>query len=253
MFGELSNVSVGGMLRFLTVYRQTGRLKVRGKEGEGEIYLEEGNLVGTGKGGKLRGEVLRLLMLRQGTFHFEALKSIPEKNRQAPEEEVENYILEASRFSEPDDIADFLPPEEATLQLAPIHGERAKLRLELQRDEWNFLTQINGEDSLGILLEKSGLRKTRAQQIAYGFLSAGLVRKIRFQIPKVMEIATRELGNMGEALVRQAFRKLKLDPARMRMRQLIDLLNELEKNISLLLGPTRASQIIHLMWEGSKR
>ena len=40
--------------------------------------------------------------------------------------------------------------------------------------------------------------------------------------------------------MREAFRKLNLDQSRMHMRQLIDLLNELERNITLLLGPSRA-------------
>jgi hypothetical protein len=121
------------------------------------------------------------------------------------------------------------------------------------REEWNFLTKVNGEDSLEALMVKSDLPRDRAIQVAYGLLSAGLLRKTRFRIPEVLEIATRELGNMGEALVRQAFKTLRINQARMQMKDLIALLNELERNITLLLGPTRASAVVGQMWEGAKR
>jgi hypothetical protein len=254
MIGELSNVSVAGMLRLLSAYAQTGSLKVSGADGEGEIYLEKGRIVGTKTKRKdIVDEVLRLLSLQQGFFHFEAQESIAKTNHQGEVEDVENLILEASRRCPAATLADFLPAGEAVLQMAPIFSERARLRLELQREEWNFLTKVNGEDSLEMLLEKSELPRERAVQVAYGLLSAGLLRKNRFRIPELVEIATRELGNMGEALVRQAFKKLNINQGRMHMKDLIAVLNELERNITLLLGPTRATTIIGQMWEGAKR
>ncbi|MEW6517575.1 MAG: DUF4388 domain-containing protein [candidate division FCPU426 bacterium] len=254
MFGEVTNVSIGGMLRLLAIYHQTGSLRVRGEDGEGEIYLQNGQLVGTSKPGKqLHEEVMRLLLLKKGFFHFQNLETIPAKHVQGKDEDIENLIMESSRQIPPEEAAEYLPGEEVVLQLAPVAGEREWVRLQLQRDEWNLLIRVNGEDSMAMVREKSGLRKGRALQVLYGLLSAGIVRKIRFRIPKVIEIATRELGNLGEALVREAFRKLRLDQNRMHMRELIALLNELERNITLLVGPTRAQHVIGLMWEGSKR
>jgi hypothetical protein len=254
MFGDLVNVSIGGMLRLLSMHRQTGRLKVRGENGEGELFLEEGLLVGTDKPkADFYPEAIRLLLLKKGFFNFETLESIPTKNRQKQAFMVEDLILESARQIDPTEAQDYMPSEETVLQLAPVSGDRERVRLDLLRDEWNMLTRINGEDSLGLVMEKSELEKGRAIQIMYGLLSAGVVRKIRYKIPRVMEIATQELGNMGEALVRQAFRKLRIDQSRMHMKELIALLNELERNITLLMGPTRAGHIIGLMWEGSKR
>lgn len=254
MIGELSNVSVAGMLRLLSAYAQTGCLKVSGAGGEGEIYLEKGRIVGTqAKRKDIVDEVLRLLSLQQGFFHFEAQAMIAKTLHQGTVEDVENLILETSRRCPAATISDFLPSGEAVLQMAPIFSERAHLRLELQREEWNFLTKVNGEDTLGMLLEKSELPRDRALQVTYGLLSAGLLRKARFRIPELVEIATRELGNMGEALVRQAFKKLNINHTRMHMKDLIAVLNELERNITLLLGPTRATAIIGQMWEGAKR
>ncbi len=254
MIGELSNVSVGGMLRLLSAYQQTGCLKVVGADGEGELYLEKGQIVGTkSKRKDVADEVLRLLSLQQGFFHFEALESIPKSNRQGTVEDVESIILEASRRIPFTTLQEFLPGGEAVLQMAPIYSERGRLRLDLMREEWNFLTKVNGEDSLEALMVKSDLPRDRAIQVAYGLLSAGLLRKTRFRIPEVLEIATRELGNMGEALVRQAFKTLRINQARMQMKDLIALLNELERNITLLLGPTRASAVVGQMWEGAKR
>lgn len=254
MIGELTNVSVAGMLRLLSAYQQTGCLKVSGQDGEGEIYLEQGKIVGTGaKKKELAQEVLRLLLVQQGFFHFEPAEEISRTRQQGVLEEVESLILEASRQVSAEVAQEYLPSGDAVLQLAPIFSRREHIRLDLQRDEWNLLTQVNGEDSLQSLLDKSGLPRERGLQAVYGLLSAGLLRKIRFRIPEILEIATRELGNLGEALVRQAFRKLGLDQSRMHMKDLIALLNELERNITLLLGPTRASAVIGLMWEGAKR
>lgn len=254
MIGELSNVSVAGMLRLLSAYAQTGCLKVTGSDGEGEIYLEKGRIVGTkAKQKDIADEVLRLLSLQQGYFNFEQQASIAKAAHQGLVEDVESIILEASRRCPAAGLKDFLPPGEAVLQMAPIFSERARLHLELQREEWNFLTKVNGEDSLETLMEKSELPRDRAVQVAYGLLSAGLLRKTRFRIPELVEIATRELGNMGEALVRQAFKRLNINQGRMHMKELIAVLNELERNITLLLGPTRATTIIGQMWEGAKR
>lgn len=253
MYGEVVNVSIGGMLRLLSEYRQTGSLHVRGEGGEGVIYLKNGLLVGVQKSqADLREELLKLLLLKKGNFNFEVLEDLPVKNLQSQEDEIENLILEASRRIPSQEAADYLPGEEVVLKLAPVAGEREWVRLHLQRDEWNLLTRVNGEDSMAMVREKSGLRKGRALQIFYGLMAAGIIRKLRYRIPKLIEIATRELGNLGEALVRQAFRKLNLDQNRMHMRELIALLSELERSITLLAGPTRAQTVIDLMWEGSK-
>jgi hypothetical protein len=39
----------------------------------------------------------------------------------------------------------------------------------------------------------------------------------------------------------------------MRAKELIALLNELERNATLLLGPSRASALVNQMWEKSKQ
>lgn len=254
MFGEISNVSVGGMLRLLSVFQQTGRLKVRGEDGDGEIFLQEGRIVGTSKPNEdIGSEVLRLLLLKKGFFHFQPMETIPLEKSQGIAEEVENLIMEASRRCDAKEATEYLPNFDTVIQLAPIQGNRTKIQINMERDEWNFMTHVNGEDPIQLLIEKSEMEEARCIQILYGLLSSGIVRKTRFRLPKLFEIANKELGNMGEALVRQAFRKLKLDQTRMHMRELIALLNELERSVTLLLGPTRASHIIGLMWEGAKR
>ncbi|MBN1596017.1 DUF4388 domain-containing protein [candidate division FCPU426 bacterium] len=254
MFGEIANVSIAGMVRLLSVFRQTGKLEINGQDGEGQIYFKSGIIVGTSKAvSHLSEEVLRLFLLKEGRFSFQALESVPAKSLQGELQEIENLILESSRRMVSQEAAEYLPGDDVVLQLAPVAGEKESMRLDFLRDEWNLLTRVNGEDPMGVVREKSGIRKGRALQILYGLLSAGILRRTRFRIPKVIEIATQELGNMGEALVREAFRKLKLDQSSMHMRQLIELLNELERNVTLLLGPTRARHIIDQMWEGSKR
>jgi hypothetical protein len=254
MIDKLSNISIAGMLRLLTAYKQSSVLHISSKDGKGDIYLKNSVIVKTKiKKTKLEKEVLRLLTLREGFFQFKPLESISKEQKQGRLETIEELILASSRLLEQKAIEEYLPPVEAVLQLAPIYGDRKQIHLNMQREEWNLLTVINGEDTLEQLLDKTDIQTGRAKQIIYGLLSAGLIRKTRFQIPQVMEIAGRELGDMGEAIVRQAFKKLSLNPARMHMRELILLLNELEKNITLLLGPSRASNVVMLMWEGAKR
>ncbi len=249
-----AEVSVGGMLRLLARYHQTGNLKVRGKDETGEIFLEAGCIVGTEpKGANLKKKVLSLLLAREGRFHFQSKNEVPAAARQGKLEEIENLLLEASRNSDSQEIAKYLPPPETVIQLAPVLDMEKNLQLNMRPDEWNVLIGINGEESLQALCEKINLKTERLRQILYGLWSAGLVRKTRFRISRVYEIATRELGNLGEALIREAFRKLNLDRNRMHMRELIQLLNELQRSIAILLGPTKAGEIIELMWQEAKR
>ncbi len=253
LFEYYTEVSVGGMVRLLARYRQTGNLKVRGKNEAGEIYLEAGCIVGTDrKGTNLKKRVLSLLLAREGKFHFQPENEIPAAARQGKLEEIENLLLEASRNSDPQEVVNYLPPPETVLQLAPVLDTQKILHLDMESDEWNVLIRINGEESLQMLYEKTSLKTGRMRQILYGLWSAGLVRKTRFRVSRVFEIASRELGNLGEALIREVFRKLGLDRNHMHMPELIQLLNELQRSITILMGPTKAEQIIELMWREAK-
>lgn len=254
MLSELSNVSVAGMLRLLTNYRQTGSLKVSGDDGAGEIYLDQGVIVGSDRPHEdLSVEVLHLLLLQRGIVQFEPMGSLPVQHAQGRLEDVETLILEASRHADADTLFDLLPPDEAVLQLTMLSTVRERLRLEIRIEEWNLLTQVNGVNTLDKVVTRSGLPRARALQAVYGLLSAGLVRKVRSRVPEAFEFANRELDTMGEALVRQAFRQLGLDPTHIRVQDLIALLNELESSLTVLLGPTRANTIMDRMWKSAKR
>lgn len=254
MLSELSNVSVAGMLRLLTNHRQTGSLKVSGADGAGEIFLDQGAIVGSDRPDQdLSVEVLHLLLLQRGIVSFEPLGSLPPQHVQGRLEDVETLILEASRHADADGLLDLLPPDEAVLQLTTLSTARERLRLELKVEEWNLLAQVNGVNTLAEVMARSGLPRARALQAVHGLLSAGLMRKARSRLPEVFEFANRELDTMGEALVRQAFRQLGLDPTRIRVQDLIALLNELESSLTVLLGPTRANAVIDRMWKDAKR
>jgi hypothetical protein len=254
MNGELSNVSVAGMLRLLTVHRQTGCLKVSGADGEGKIYLEQGVIVATDRPRQdLSVEVLHLLLLQRGIVEFEAMDSVPRSHPPVRLEHVEALIVEASRHADAEDLQDLLPPDSAVLQLAPLPAGREGLRLELKPEEWNLLTRVNGVATLEEVVAGTGLPRERALQAVHGLLSAGLLRKTRSRTPRVFKVANQELDTMGEALVRQAFHTLGLDPRSIRMQDLIALLDELEDSLTQLLGPSRAEAVLTRMWEDAKR
>jgi hypothetical protein len=254
MIGDLTSTSVAGMLRLFMAYRRSGAFSV-GQSGQaGILHLQEGRIIATNEGVKqLEAATLRCLAITEGQFHFDEKSAPPKQTAAEPLEGIEHLIILHSRSVSIEYLTPYLPKREIVLQPAPRNESSGLLRLLLLSEEWNILTMLHGEHSLSDLLQAHIAPEPRVLQAVYGFLTAGLIKKCRFKINEILAMAGIELGVTGEAVVAQALRNLHLDRNRMRMKDLLALLNEIEKNISILIGPTRGARLIEMMWHAAKR
>jgi hypothetical protein len=148
-------------------------------------------------------------------------------------------------------IKDYLPPENEVLKIAKFSKDK-KISITFNSEEWNMLTLFNGDVNSGAVLNGPAADAGKAQVILYALISAGFLRRSRFKIPEVSKIARDTMGNIGSAIVDNSFLKLKIDRARMGMKDFLLLLNELENSFAEIAGRTRAKDIIEKIWAASK-
>ena len=255
MQGTTGNISVAGMLRLLCNYGRTGRLIVRGEGKEGYIDIVKGMIAGAGheKDSAAAGETVveLLLVLEEGSFFFEDqndIKAMPGVSLQA-----EPLILESARrlSAAGRSVKDFIPSDNEVMKITRMPAGKL-LNLSITDAEWNVLADFGGDTSVGAVIESSGLGREKAEAVIYGLVSAGLVRRTRFKIPEAERIAREEMGNIGMAIVDSSMMKLKIDRARMGMREMIMLLNEIEAGFTAIAGKTKAKAIIEKIWSSSK-
>lgn len=258
--GTTGNISVAGMLRLLCNYGKTGVFEIDGEKVKGRIELSNGDItdavveIGADKKLSAKEATVKLLtVLKEGSFSFE--EKSPAKTATLGLC-AEDLIMESARVlyktqKNIPQVRDYLPPENEILKIAKFSKDK-KINITFFDDEWNMLTAFNGDVNSGTVLNKPGTDREKAQMLLYGLVSAGFLRRSRFKIPEVSKIARDTMGNIGSAIVDNSFIKLKIDRARMGMRDFIMLLNELENSFAEIAGRTRAKDIIEKIWAASK-
>jgi hypothetical protein len=258
--GTTGNISVAGMLRLLCSYGKTGVFEIGGEKIKGRIELYKGDITdavifaGADKKLPVKEAAVRLLtVLEEGYFSFEEKTAIKKETAGLC---VEDLIMESARalYREQKSIPqlkDFIPPENEVLKIARF-SKGKKISVVFFDDEWNMLTLFNGDVNSAAALNGPGADRDRSQVILYALISAGFLRRSRFKIPEVSKIARETMGNIGSAIVDNTFLKLKIDKARMGMKDFLMLLNELENSFAEIAGRTRAKEIIEKIWAASK-
>jgi hypothetical protein len=194
--------------------------------------------------------VVELLKMTSGTFRFEdGVKGFEDFPIAMC---TENLILQSFRSVTETQASESLPPGSALLEWAP-RPEEYNLDLSLASDEWNTLILFDGDRNLDQVLAMAPKGKCNPVVSIYALVSAGLLKKVRFRFPDLERICQEELGNMGLVLVRNAYQKIGVSRARMGMRELIRILNDLDKSMTLIVGPTRAAAVVDRLWEATKR
>jgi hypothetical protein len=193
--------------------------------------------------------VIELLKMINGTFRFEdGVKGFEDFPLAMG---MENLILKSFRSLPEAQASEALPPGSAIMEWAP-RPNQCGLDLSLSADEWNTLLLFDGDRNLDSILQLAPSSITPASVTLYAFVSAGIIKKVRFRFPDLERICLDELGNMGLVLVRNAYQKTGVSRARMGMRELIRILNDLNKSMSMIVGPTRAEEIVDRLWEATK-
>jgi hypothetical protein len=194
--------------------------------------------------------VVELLRLTSGTFSFTdgelAFEDFPLTMC------TENLILKSFRSFTEAKAVDALPPGSAIMEWAP-RPEGTSLDLSLTANEWNTLILFDGDRNLESALQMAPQGKATSAVSVNALIAAGLLKKVRFRFPDVERICQEEFGNMGLVLVRNAYQKVGVSRARMGMRELLRILNDLDKAMSLIVGPTKTAEVIQRLWEATKR
>lgn len=165
---------------------------------------------------------------------------------------TENLILAGLRDVDPQTVEEGLPPLSAILELSPRPANQP-LDISFTPSEWNTLILFDGVRNLEDVLRVAGRPSGETERIVFALQSSGLLKKVRFRFPDLEKIAREALDNMGIVLVQNAYANVGVSRARMGMRELIKVLNELEKSMGLIVGPTQAATIVEKMWEATKR
>ncbi|MFP4466193.1 MAG: DUF4388 domain-containing protein [Candidatus Goldiibacteriota bacterium] len=256
MQGTTGDISIAGILRLLCSYNKTGDLVVEGGGMSGRVSINNGVIVDVvmdsgGENGDFRGNAVKMLtVLDGGAFYFD------EKNVEKREPlglYAEDIILESARVIAQTgaDVSDYIPPVNEVLKIAKAYGPKG-VNAHFLSEEWNLMTDFNGDGNIETAVEKSGIEKKKTEAVLYGLISAGFLRRTRFKLPEAGIIAREEMGNIGAAIVDSAFLKLGIDKNRMGMRQFITFLNELEKDFVEITGKERAGAIIERIWNATK-
>lgn len=255
MQGTTGSISVAGMMRLLCNYGRTGRLNVKGEGGKGHIDIFEGKIAGAGpsaKGESVKEAAINLLtILEEGSFYFD--EGVKTEGGNKEELFPEEMIMESARRLRQSgkNVKDYIPSDNEVMKITRMPGGK-NIFTPFAHDEWNMLAAFGGDTSVGAVIDEHTGGRKAAEAILYGLVSAGLVRKTRFKIPEVERIAREELGNIGAAIVDSSMAKLKINRAKMGMKEMISLLNSLETDFSAIAGKTKAKSIIEKIWAGSK-
>ncbi len=255
MQGTTGNISVAGMLRLLCNYGRTGRLNVTGEYRKGYIDISQGKIAGAGpavQGEPVKEAAINLLtVIEEGSFYFDEEFKIEGGNNADifPEE----MIMESARRLRQTgkNVKDYIPSDNEVMKITRMPGGK-NVFTPFVHDEWNMLAAFGGDTSVGAVIDEYHGGREEAEAVLYGLVSAGLIRKTRFKIPEVERIAREELGNIGSAIVDSSMTKLRINRAKMGMKEMISLLNSLEVDFSAIAGKTKAKTIIEKIWAGSK-
>ncbi|MCK4897395.1 MAG: DUF4388 domain-containing protein [Anaerolineales bacterium] len=169
--GNLIQLPLLDILSLLSVRGQTGRLELENGSQTGEIYLNDGNLVHAVTGAHMGEAAIYTLMgWLQGDFNFVPDAAAPEESLTASTEQL---LLEGSRrIEEWGDIKKVIPSTNVVFKFSSSGSPGS---VNLQPNEWQVLTQVNGAHSVAEIAESMGQDEFTVAKVLYGLSSAGLL------------------------------------------------------------------------------
>jgi len=186
--GNLAQLPLLDIIKMLSAGKRSGRLELSQGSKQGEIYLQDGNLVHAVTGTQM-GEagVYTLLGWLEGDFSF-----IP--NQPAPEESIslttEQMLLEASRKAEQwEDIKEVIPTTDIIFNISPSGSTNT---VSLKPIEWQVLAQVNGQRSVADIAEILELDEFDVAKIIYSLVTAGLLYQVEDPQSRYDELVSEE-------------------------------------------------------------
>jgi hypothetical protein len=182
--GNLIQIPLLDILRLLSLRGQTGRLELENGSHHGEIYLIDGHLVHAVIDAQVGDAAIYTLMdWLQGDFNFVPDAAAPEESLTS---NTEQLLLEgARRVKEWEDIKKVIPSTNVVFKLS-TSGSPGEINL--QPNEWQVLTQVNGARSVAEIAQEMGGDEFTVAKVLYGLTSAGLL--IEGEKPATLPVAT---------------------------------------------------------------
>lgn len=181
VFGGLSQVKLFDVLKPLLTEKKTGRITIKGKE-EGEIYLEDGDIVHA-KTSHFNGENVFFTMMgwRSGQITFQG--DVRPNGRSIPIPSEQLLLNWASRKEEFERIREVIPSSQIIYRLSIQVGGEEK---HISGDQWNVLALCNGMRTISEIAQSLGWEEYKTLKTVYQLTQIGLLEKAdaRISVPK---------------------------------------------------------------------
>lgn len=171
--GTIDQMSLLEILKLLNSGNMSGRLKMSNGFGQGELYVKAGQIVHCVTGGSM-GESALTTMLGwiEGHFSFETNIDAPEESISAATDQL--LLDNARKIKDWRDIKKVVSSMDIIFALSAGSSTGA---VNLQADEWQILSQVNGNRTVGQIMETTGHDEFSVAKILFQLHSIGLLEK----------------------------------------------------------------------------
>ncbi len=267
--GDLSDFGLVDIIQLIDLGKKTGGVEVHARRGteqfDGWLYFNEGKICGA-QLGSLSGEEAAYTLFTCNAGPFTLHEQIP---LPAPNVRVSNEVMIMEGIGwqdEWDTLAERMPPKAMVLRL--VANPRSSTReINLEANKWRVLTMINGKNTVGDIIQLSGLGDVVSCRIIIEMMDAGLIEGRISQpaaiptgaavagapaaspaaapapplYPELEKLAVAGIGNSARVLLADAFRRAGLKPDdSTKPQQMLRAVTGFEQSTTLLLGPSRA-------------
>ncbi len=170
--GDFKDFELNDIFQFIHMGGKDGALHLRGKNGTGVIYFENGNIKHAETGKHSGAEAINVfLKWDTGTFEFIAGEKTDQASINLP---VHNVILEAARqIDEWKKMEDVIPSVDVVVD---FEEEPDISDIELRPLEWKALSIINGEKTIKEIAEELKMKTFDLAKVLYGLIQTGLIK-----------------------------------------------------------------------------
>lgn len=168
--GSLEDVKLPDIIQLMSVSSKTGCFMLTRAAEEGQIYLDEGQIVHACFH-ELEGEeaIYALAIWEEGQFLFVLDKRAEKRTVQ---NRNTNILMEVARKL---DEWRVLKRKIPSLDLIPELQSLGHKKVSFNTQEWHVLSKINGVNSINQIARKTGLTSIDVAKLIYGLVASGLV------------------------------------------------------------------------------
>ncbi|MEO0293891.1 MAG: DUF4388 domain-containing protein [candidate division WOR-3 bacterium] len=170
--GDFKEFELNDIFQFIQMGNKDGALYIKGKNGNGVIYFEKGNIKHAETGKYVGTDAINVFLTwDSGTFEF-----IPEErtDKVTIDLPINSVILEAARqIDEWKKMEDVIPSEEVVVD---FEEEPEVTDIELRPLEWKALSIIDGEKTIREIAEELGMKTFDLAKVLYGLVQSGLIK-----------------------------------------------------------------------------